>query len=614
VSETQPIPRAAWPVQPPRGRRSLTVGQVAVVAFTLGLVAGAVLRLWNLASAPDWQYDEGVYTQVSTNVLHGTLAEHVTYGTPWQPFLYQPPLYFLALARWFALTGPSIFHARVLGVLCSLGTLVVLFRLMWRLYGPVCALFCTVPVIFDGWLLYIQRVSYIENALLLLVTVSVLAYRRALEVPSAGRFATAGAVIALTIAVKYTAAYLVLVVLLCWLITSARGGAVVADAECFADPGSEHAADAADAAHGEAGVAGVDHGARGGAGNAASKCLAADTRPSPLPARDGARGEARFAGKDRRFADSSGLNARGEGGHRRRPDAGPSVTVTHGEEENRRPAPSPKGHLVLLATTGALLGVYGTVMYWWFDLPHGQDWWVRQNTVQLRRVLGLQKSGGTLTSPAAAVHLLFAQYRVFAPSFLVAVCAFVLAARLLFGCWRARSWARLRPDALLWSWMAAGVVVFGSSSLRFPQYFALILVPMYCFWWAAVWHSGASARVKLAAVAAAVVLGVGSFWARVPAQTGNPFRAAQAYAATSIPPGAVVVTEEAIGDLISQRWCRVEQPAPCYGVASYAITWKTYLQSSFSLGGAPFGRLMQGAVPLRSWSGFSGTATVWRLR
>jgi hypothetical protein len=504
TSETQPIEHVA--PQPPIPRWPLTARQAAIAAFTMALTVGAALRFWNLASKPDWQYDEGVYTQVGGNVVHGMLAEHVTYGTPWQPFLYQPPLYFLALARWFALTGASIYHARILGVLCSLGTLIVLFRLMWRLHGPALALFVSVPVIFDGWLLYIQGVSYIENALLLLVCASILLYQRAQEAPALGRYAVAGAAIAITIAVKYTAAYLILVVLLCWLISTARA------------------------------------------------------------------------------------------------EDGTKRLVSHA------------GHLLLLATTTAVLAAYTAIMYWWFDLPQGRDWWVRQNMVQLRRVLGLQKSGGTLTSPFAAVHLLFAQYRVFAPSFVIAVAAFVLGARLLITCYRARSWAPLQPDALLWSWMAAGIVVFGSSSLRFPQYFALILVPMYCLWWSAVWQSSSSTRLKAAAVGLAVACGITSFWLRVPEQNGNPFRQAQAYAATSIPRSAVVVTEEAIGDLITQRWCRVEQPVACSGVASYAITWKTYLQSSFTLGGAPFAELMKGAVPLRSWSGFSGTATVWRLR
>jgi Dolichyl-phosphate-mannose-protein mannosyltransferase len=643
MSNTQPIP---WPPQrplgapwPPPRRRSLTVGQVAAIAFTLALAAGAVLRFWNLASKPDWQYDEGVYTQVSTNVLHGTLAEHVTYGTPWQPFLYQPPLYFLALSRWFGLTGASIYHARILGVLCSLGTLVVLFRLMWRLHGPAVALFTSLPVVFDGWLLYIQRASYIENLLLLLVTASVLAYQRALETGVWWRYALAGSAVAVTIAVKYTAAYLVLVVLLCWLIRNAGGaasnprGAHDAVAEASNPREIRSAVTGPDSADGGASYRRGDVNGPGGGGSyrreRSRNCAGAEASnprggdaaghqatveasyPRVLPLRsDGAAGEASHPRGDGDPSSPSG------GGLYRRGDAR-SSRHADGEASYRqgtRPVLGEHaGHLVLLATAAVVLGVYLLAMYQLFDLP-GHDWWVQQNMVQLRRVLGLQRSGGTLTSPVAAVHLLFAQYRVFAPSFLIAVVAFGLAARRLAGCWRARSWAGLRPNALLWAWMAAGIVVFGSSSLRFPQYFALILVPMYCYWWSELWQWEWHGHVKFALVVAAVLAGVLSFTARVVTQTGNPFEQAQVYAARSIPPRAVVVTEEAIGDLIRQRWCRVEQPAPCEGVASYAITWKTYLQSSFTLGGPAFAKLMQGAVPVRSWTGFSGTATIWRLR
>jgi hypothetical protein len=390
-------------------------------------------------------------------------------------------------------------------------------------------------------------------------------------------------------------------VLLCWLITSARGGARAADNPLTGD------------AHGEAHIAGKPphHDAHGEAG-------IADTVTAT-----GARGEARIADlrgfrSARGEADVSDVAQTIVSDSQKRSDAHGEAGISGKADARGEVAKSPttahRGHLVLFATTIGLLGVYAAVMYWWWDLPAGRDWWIRQNAVQLRRVLGLQRSGGTLTSPFAALHLLLAQYRVFAPSFVIAVCAFTLGVILLARCWRARSWAQLQPDALLWSWMAAGVVVFGSSSLRFPQYFALILVPMYLFWWSAVWRSQAATRTKLAAVGAAVVLGIVSFWLRVPTQNGNPFRDVQVYAARSMPAGAVVVTEEAIGDLIGQRWCRVEQPSACAGVASYAITWRTYLQSSFILGGAPFAKIMRGAVPVRSWTGFSGTATVWRLQ
>lgn len=477
-------------------RRATAVSRYRPVAgFLVVLAVGAALRLTGL-SKPDWQYDEGVYTRVAQNLLqHGTLTEHIGYGVPSQPFLYQPPMYFLALSRWFALTGPGIYQARLMGVICVLAMFVALYALLRRLHGPLPSLFAVTPVILDGWLLYVQRVSYMENVTLLLVVVSLLAYQWAVDRPSWQRFALAGALLGLTACFKYDGSYVIVAVLLCWLI-------------------------------------------------------------------------------------------------RRR--------------EHR-------GHLILLGAFVVVVAAYIATMISVYDVP-GHDWFSQQTIVQIRRVLGLQKSGGTLTSPAQLMHLLFHQYLVFLPSFLLALGSFLIVARRLISCYRQRSWVPVQDNALLFSWLAAGAVVFGLSTLRFQQYFALFLVPMYCFLWIEFWQWDWSRRLKAVAVAAAVVAGLGSFWLRVPAQSGNPFKDVQQYAATRIPGNAIVVTEESMGDLIAQPWCRVQDATPCIGVASYAITWQTYLQSSFELGDSAFHQIMRGAVRLTSFSGFSGTATVWRLQ
>lgn len=470
--------------------------RVVVLAFSFALAVGAALRVWQLASKPDWQYDEGVYTLVAQNLFqHGTLNEHITLGTPWSPFLYQPMWYFLGLSRWFAVAGPSVYHARILGVVCSLSTLTLLFRLLWRIHGPRMALAAVIPIIFDGWLLYIQRISYLENVLLLVVAAGLLCYQRALDRPTWRRFALAGAVLGFAVCFKFTGAYVIPAVLLCWLILRR------------------------------------DH----------------------------------------------------------------------------------KGHFMLLGAAFLVIIADQALMVRLFDVSH-HDWYIQENLVQLRRVLGLQQSGGTLTNPLQALHLLAAQYVVFLPSFLIALASFVIGVRRLWACYRNRSWARLQRNALLFSWVAAGVIVFGLSSLRFPQYFALILVPMYCYLWTEVWQWDRATWMKAAAAGTAVAAGLVSFWFRVPSRSDNAFAQVQAYAAGQIPARSVVVTEEAIGDLISQPYCRVEQATACTGRASYAITWKTYLQSSFTLGDAAFHQMMRGAVQMRQFSGFSGTATVWRLK
>jgi 4-amino-4-deoxy-L-arabinose transferase-like glycosyltransferase len=491
---------AAAPGRHAAGRwRHRRPAYLTVLAFIAMLATGAALRLWHLSSSPAWQWDEAVYYRVAANVQHGVLAEHPLYliggGQSPEPFLYQPPFYFLLLSRWFSLIGVSIYHARLLGVIMTAAMQTVLFRLLWKIHGPAAALFAIIPVIFDGWLMYIERVSYIENALMLIIAVGFLLYQRALEQPSWQRFAIAGAAIGFAGSFKQTGVYVLVTVLLCWLV----------------------------------------------------------------------------------------------------------VRRAH------------RGHLVLVSVALVILVAYVAVMVRVFDVP-AHDYYIGQSTTQIRRVLGLQHSGGTLTSPKGVLHLLAAQYKFFVPSVLLALAAFVTGARRLLQCYRARNWEPVQSNALLFSWLVTGIVVFGFSSLKFPQYFALILIPAYCFLWTEVIRWNWRQAWKGMAIAAAVLAGLGSFLLTVPAFSVNTLEQVQQYAATQIPANSVVVTEQSIGDLIQQPWCTVEAATNCVNAATYAITWRTYLQSSFKEGDPSFHRLMNGAVPLKSFSGAVGTATIWKLR
>ncbi|HXZ72788.1 MAG TPA: hypothetical protein VEH31_18205, partial [Streptosporangiaceae bacterium] len=96
--------------------------------------------------------------------------------------------------------------------------------------------------------------------------------------------------------------------------------------------------------------------------------------------------------------------------------------------------------------------------------------------------------------------------------------------------------------------------------------------------------------------------------------SANTLAEVQQYAAARIPTNSIVVTEQSIGNLIQQPWCTVEAAEQCNGPATYAITWRTYLQSSFQQGDTSFRQLIKGARPVKKFSGAVGTATVWKLR
>ena len=486
--------------QPPPGRerrpallRRLTAGQITAI-FIAVFVAGIAIRLWRLGVSPAWQFDESIYFRVSENMQHRALAEHAVYGQPFQPFLYQPPMFFEIESRWFDLVGASIYHARLLGVMCTAVTQVLVFRLLIRLHGLRVALLAVLPVIFDGWLLYIERVSYIENTLMILVVLGFLLYARALDTKSLWRFLLAGLALGAAASFKQTGAYVVLAVLFCWLI----------------------------------------------------------------------------------------------------------VRRNH------------RGHLVLLSGALLVIAAYVSLMIVKYD-PPGNPWFIHQSLVQIRRVLGLQQSGGTLTSVSGALHLLTQQYKYFVPSLVVAVCALALAIRRTWQCYRARSWAPVQSNAVLYAWLLTGVVVFGVSTLKFPQYFVLILLPAYCYFWTELARWDLDPWWRTFWPIAAAVVGTMSFLLTIPVFNVNSLEEVQTYAAGRIPANAIVVTEETVGDLINQRWCSVEDATACLGHATYAITWQTYLQSSFNEGDAAFHKLMKGATAITSFRGAAGTATVWKL-
>lgn len=472
--------------------RTLTV----LAAFGLILAAAAALRLWDIGSKPGWQSDETVYTDIARNLAtSGSLSEHIQYHTPWAPFLFHPPFYFLLLAGWFKVAGAGVPQARVLTVIASLVTLCLIMRLIWRLHGPVPALVTVTFLAFDGWLLYVQRVSYIENTLMVIIVAGFLLYERALRQPSARRFLLAGAMFGFAVIFKHTGAYVLPAVLLNWLIIRRQW----------------------------------------------------------------------------------------------------------------------RGHLLLLAGAGIVVGAYLAVMIPLFDSGH-HDWYLQQSLVQVKRVLGLRVSRGTLTSPGEFMHLLTHQYAVFAPSLVVALASVIVVG---WRCLRARSLRPLEHNSLLFSWAAAGVVVFGASALRYDQYFELVLIPLYCLLWTEVCrYVLAHPRTAPAAAAAGLVVlaaGLSAFSLRVLARDDNTLYQVQQYAQAHIPRDAVVVTEEEIGDEIPQPWCAVARAGACGGTATYAITYSSYLQPATPPSDTAFQAIMAGALKVTAFSGFKETITVWRL-
>jgi 4-amino-4-deoxy-L-arabinose transferase-like glycosyltransferase len=448
------------------------------------------LRFWHLGLVA-WQYDEVTYHLIASNLItHQGLTEKATYKTPDQSWLYQPPWYPYLLAGWYKLTSPTIYAARALGVLFAAGTLVMTWLLVRHLWGRDAALYALVPVAFDGWLLYIQRVSYIENLVLLVIVLGFWLYARALAAPSWQGFVYAGVAFGAAACLKYTGVYVALAAALCWLI----------------------------------------------------------------------------------------------------------VRRDHWQ------------HMAMIATVLAVFVVDQLILIVWWGNAY-----LDETGIQIQRVLGLQSSSGSLNSPGALIHLLFAQYKIFAPSFIIGVAGVVIVISYLLRCYKKRNWSPVQHQAILFSWALAGMLTFGLSSLRQPQYFALILMPLYLLVWTELWNRDWKSWLTFGLSGAAVVFGILALVVSTHGQQRNPLQEVQQYAQQHIPRSAIVVADEQVGDLIPQRYCREQQSAACLHHASYIITWNTYLQQTAKLADASYREIDVGARPVWSATGFNGTVTVWKL-
>ena len=236
-----------------------------------------------------------------------------------------------------------------------------------------------------------------------------------------------------------------------------------------------------------------------------------------------------------------------------------------------------RGHLVLLGVAVMVIVAYLAVMVRVFDVP-GHDWYIGQSTTQVRRVLGLQQSGGTLTSPGGVLHLLAAQYKYFIPSVLLAGYSVR---------YRCPADPAMLPGTELGAGPGQCALVQLASDRDRGLWFQLAEVPAILRLdprTGVLLLVDRDGPVELAPSLEArgdgrsFVAGLGSFVLTVPAFSVNTLAQVQQYAAARIPVDSIVVTEQSIGDLIQQRWCTVEVATPCLHDAKYAITWRTYLQ------------------------------------
>lgn len=182
------------------------------------LLAATALRFVGLAHHPASDWDESNYFAVSRNFAeHGDVAAKTPYGQTHEVYLYNPVFYFWIVGTWFRLVGPSLLHARWIAAGASVLTLLMLGLMLRSVIGKW-ALLAVGLLALDGWMIFTNRVGWMENLGFAFAVGGLWLYERALAKPTIPRFLATGLVLAWATVFKHQFGYFIVAVLICWIV------------------------------------------------------------------------------------------------------------------------------------------------------------------------------------------------------------------------------------------------------------------------------------------------------------------------------------------------------------------------------------------------------------
>jgi 4-amino-4-deoxy-L-arabinose transferase-like glycosyltransferase len=270
-------------------------------------------------------------------------------------------------------------------------------------------------------------------------------------------------------------------------------------------------------------------------------------------------------------------------------------------------------HISALVAACAVIALYLA----WMVLSYDQEF-LRQLLVQVRRVTGFYTSRGVI-SVADLVTSALGTYSVFIGSILLATSSIIFILVKFTRAIKQRSLTILRGGTSLYlSWTLAALIFFGLISLKFPQYFMLVLVPMYCYVGAELLqdiqrYQPESYKWFVCFVVLVVGLNAASFVERFMLQDDNAIIEAVTYAWDYIPNGAVIATDEPIGSIISQEYLRIDDWEVWMEILppAYIITYTTQTQKLPD--SQPLRDLIADSIKHHKITGFKETITIYEV-
>jgi 4-amino-4-deoxy-L-arabinose transferase-like glycosyltransferase len=231
-------------------------------------------------------------------------------------------------------------------------------------------------------------------------------------------------------------------------------------------------------------------------------------------------------------------------------------------------------HAALLGVAALVVAAYVAAMTAIFRAD-----FVDATIVQVERLTGHKDARGSIGDPGQALDALVGPYSIYAPTLALCCAAGLLLVRRTVVLLRRGAVA----DPLLFGWAAAAVVWFAAMGLRMGHYFMLVEIPLYLFLASELLPAARrlerrSAAVAVAAAALLLVANLGAVGHRMMLRSDNALAAVQRYADGSLPPRALVLTEEPVGTMIRQPYCKFHRVGACESRVGYVILYRSFTQ------------------------------------
>jgi len=173
----------------------LHIGKWQIVLIVLAIVYGCLL-IANLGTVP-LQWDELNHFNGALLLLHGQISTYIGYNS------YYPPLYNLVTTAFFLVGGASVFMGRLVTVVFSVFSMILVYKIAKDLYSTQVALVAAVLFAVMPGIVWLSSLAMIETMLLFALLFSLLLFLRWLQTDRQRDLNLSVAALIVGVAVKY---------------------------------------------------------------------------------------------------------------------------------------------------------------------------------------------------------------------------------------------------------------------------------------------------------------------------------------------------------------------------------------------------------------------------